>query len=90
MNKWQKKYCDEYYKGKEPKTQSGKQEFNLLGQIREVVVVKFPESNGKPARTEKYTVTEDDCDIPNGKISVFVLASNVRLWLAKGYEVTTK
>ena len=94
MNKWQKKYCDEYYDGKKPRTKSGKEEFELLGKVKEYVIVEFPgfnDTNGfKPAHTEEYKVTLDDCNIPNGKISVCVLASNLSLWISRGYNIRTK
>ena len=84
MNKWQKKYCDEYYNGKMPRSKQGKADMELLGQIKETVTVEFAN------RTETFTVTEDDCDIPNGKISVPVLVSNLNLWLSRGQKITTK
>lgn len=90
MNKWQKIYCDGLYNGKVPKTKRGKEEFELLGNIKSTVTVDFPERNDKPARTDTYIVTEDDCDIPNGKISVSVLASNLSFWSFNGYKVTSQ
>lgn len=84
MNKWQKKYCDEYYKGKMPRSKQGKADVELLGTIKDEVTVYFPD------RTETLVVTEDECDIPNGKISVLVLVSNLNLWLSRGLKVTTK
>lgn len=84
MNKWQKKYCDEYYNGKMPRSKQGKADMELLGQIKETVTVEFAN------RTETFVVTEDDCDIPNGKISVPVLVSNLNLWLFRGQKITTK
>lgn len=94
MNKWQKKYCDEYCGGKKPRSKSGLAEFNMLGNIKDYVIVNFPDFNGEngftPAHTETYKVTLDDCDIPNGKISVTVLASNLTLWASRGYTIQTK
>ena len=90
MNKWQEKYCEEYYDGKMPRSKQGKYEFELLGKIKDTVTVEFPEFNGKSAHAETYTVTEDDCNIPEGKISVCVLASNLTLWLSRGQKITTK
>ena len=94
MNNWQRVYCDTYYNGKMPRTAQGKADVALLGKIKSEVVVAFPDFEGvngfRPAHTETYTVTEKECDIPNGKISVSVLISNLNLWLSRGYKVTTK
>lgn len=84
MNKWQKKYCDKHYGGNLPRSKQGKEQLELLGAIKDTVTVEFPN------RTETYIVTEDDCDIPNGKISVSVLASNLVHWKLRGFKVTTK
>lgn len=90
MNRWQQKYCDEYNNGKLPRSKQGKADVELLGKIKNTVTVEFPEVPGvKTARTETYIVTEDDCDIPNGKISVSVLISNLNLWLSRGHKITT-
>lgn len=94
MNNWQKVYCDTYHNGKTPRSKTGKQDMELLGKIKSQVIVEFPDFTGAngfvPAHTDTYIVTEDDCDIPNGKISVSVLVSNVKLWLSRGYKVSTK
>ena len=90
MNRWQEVYCKELYGGKMPRSKRGKLEFELLGSIEDLVVVDFPERNGKPPHTETYEVTETDCDMPNGKVSVEVLASNLALWVSRGWKVTTK
>ena len=87
MNAWQEKYIEEYGK---PRSKVAKQELELLGKIKSIVAVDFPDFNGKPAHTEEFTVTIDDCDMPHGKISVRVLASNLVLWLSRGYKVTTR
>ena len=93
MNKWQKVYCDTYYNGKMPRSKSGKADVELLGKIKSKVIVDFPchnSTNGfEPARTETYIVTENECDMPNGMISVCVLISNLNLWLSRGYKVAT-
>ena len=90
MNKWQQVYCDTYYKGKMPRSKQGKADVELLGKIKSQVRVEFPEFNNEPARTETYIVTENECDIPNKKISVSVLVSNLNLWLSRGYKISTK
>ena len=94
MNKWQQKYCDEYYKGKMPRNKQGKADVELLGKIKDTVTVEFPDFNGAngyiPAHTDTYVVTEDDCNIPQGRISVVVLISNLNLWMSRGYKITTK
>ena len=84
MNKWQKVYCNKHYKGKVPTTKIGKEEFELLGSIKKTVTVELP------SETKTFLVTETECNIPEGKISVSVLASNLRVWKLKGYKVTTK
>ena len=33
--------------------------------------------------------TKDDCNMPEGLISVSVLASNLALWIGRGYKITT-
>ena len=84
MNQWQEIYCNEYYNGKKPRSKAGKSEYELLSVIKSCVVVEFPQNGSTPAHTETYTVTPDECDIPNGKISVCVLVSNsTRLVLSK-------
>lgn len=91
MNRWQQVYCDTYYDGKMPRSKNGKADIELLGKIKNSVTVEFPEVPGvKPARTETYVITENDCDIPHGKISVTVLISNLNLWLSKGQKIITK
>ena len=87
MNRWQKVYCDTYYKGKLPRSKQGKEDMRLLEQIKDTVTVEFPDFGSTTAHTETYVVTEDECDIPNGKISVTVLISNLNLWLFRGYKV---
>lgn len=84
MNRWQEVYCNEYHNGKMPRTKQGKSDVELLGKIKSQVRVEFPD------KTETLIVTEDDCDIPNGKISVSVLISNLNLWLSRGYKISTK
>lgn len=93
MNQWQKVYCEEYYKGKMPRSKQGKNDLELLGQMKSNVTIEFPDFHGangfKPAHTETYTITEYDCNMPNGIISVSVLISNLNLWLSRGYKVST-
>ena len=84
MNRWQEVYCNEYHNGKMPRTKQGKADVELLGKVKSQVRVEFPD------RTETLIVTENDCDIPNGKISVSVLISNLNLWLSRGYKISTK
>lgn len=94
LNKWQKVYCDTYYKGKFPQTKDGIYDIGLLSGIKNRVAVEHPDFNGihglVPAHTEILTVTENDCDIPNGKISVAVLIGNLRLWMSRGYKIYTQ
>ena len=86
MNKWQEQYVKEYGK---PHSKKSKQEFDMLGKMKTVVSVDFPEFNGKPAHKEVYTITIDECDMPHKKISVRALASNLTLWVSRGYKVYT-
>ena len=94
MNTWQKVYCDTYFGGKKPRSKRDKEVVELLGTVKEKITVKFPDFKGingfEPAHAETYVVTENECNMPEGKISVSALAGNLRLWLARGYEVTTK
>lgn len=93
MNKWQEVYVNTYYDGKKPRTKIGKEQFELLGLMKSKVIVHFPDFNGAngfiPAHTEEYIITEDDCDMPNGKISVSVLSGNLTLWKSRGYKIET-
>lgn len=93
MNKWQEKYCNEYYNGKIPRSKKGKEDYEFLGKIKSKVTVEFPEFNGAngiiPAHTDTYIVTENDCNIPEGKISVTILIGNLKLWMSRGYKITT-
>lgn len=93
MNQWQQVFCDTYYGGKQPKTKDGKRKLDLLGKVKTKITVEFPDFDGvrgfTPAHNETYTVTADDCNMPEGKISVSALASNLPFWLDRGYKVTT-
>lgn len=83
MNKWQKIYCETYYEGKMPRTKYGKWAMDILSQMGDKVIIHFPN------RTETYTITEYECDMPNGKISVRVLVANLELWISRGYKIET-
>lgn len=85
MNNWQKVYCDTYFNGKKPRTNQGKHDVELLGMVKSEVSVEFADGSKKI-----FVVTADDCDMPNGKISVRVLVSNLNLWLSRGYKVGTR
>lgn len=93
MNKWQQKYCDEYFNGKKPRSKRDKEAFELLGLMKDTVTIEFPGFNGAngyiPSHTETYVITEDDGNIPEGKISVTILASNLCLWTSRGYKIST-
>ena len=94
MNNWQQVYCETYYNGKTPRSKQGKADFELLGKVKSTITVEFPDFNGIngliPAHSETYIITKDNCDMPNGIISVDVLISNLNLWLSRGYKITTK
>ena len=93
MNEWQKHYVNELYDGKKPRSKRGKLELELLGKVREKITVHFPEfhspvkSQNSPAHNETYVVTFDECNMPEGKISVLALASNLSLWTERGYGI---
>ncbi len=91
MNKYQQEYLNIYYDGKKPRNKVGKEELELLGNIKgDKIRVHFPDFNGingfKPAHVEEYQIT-DKCDMPNGKISVEVLSRNLSLWTERGYQI---
>ena len=94
MNKWQEKYVTKCCGGRKPRSVNGKTELELLGKVKDFVIVDFPnrstEFGMKPACTERYLVTMSDCDLENGKISVSILANNLRVWLEHGYAVHTR
>ena len=91
MNRFQQKYCDTCYEGKKPKDKIGKLEFELLGNMKSNRIrvrhpaFSFPGFETSPERVEELVVNEE-CDIPNGKINVEVLASNLRFWLLESTE----
>ncbi len=91
MNRFQQKYCNTYYEGKEPKDKIGKLEFELLGNMKGNRIqvhhpaFSFPGFETSPERIEALVVDEK-CDIPNGKISVETLASSLRFWLVESTE----
>lgn len=94
MNQWQEAYCKMHHNGKMPRSKSEKESVELLGQIKSVVIVEFPERTGIngviPAHTEEYIVTENECNIPEGIISIDVLVSNLKLWLSRGQKIQTR
>ena len=94
LNQWQRVYCKTYFNGNLPNNKTGKHWFQVLGKIKSQVIVDKPDFNGingfVPAHTETYVVTENECDMPNGKFSVSVLAGNLDLWTSRGYKITTK
>lgn len=94
MNRWQKVYCDMYYDGKAPRDAQGKRDVKMLGAIKSKVKVDFPDFKGVngiiPAHTEVFEVTENESNMPKGKISVEVLVSNINLWQSRGYKIYTE
>ena len=89
LNRWQQYYVDTLYGGKKPRGNVSKQELEFLGKVKSTVRVYFPEAADAPAHFEDYVVTLDDCNIPEGKISVLVLASNFTLWRSRNYTIQT-
>ena len=89
MNKWQQVYWSIYGR---PESRASIEAVRLLGEVKDQITVHFPDFDGiggfKPAHTETYVITEQDCNMPAGKISVSVLAANIPLWIERGYEIT--
>lgn len=94
MNKWQKVYCDTYYDGKEPETKRGKRDMELLAKIKNKVIVTFPKIDKFPRfevdHIDTFIVTENDCDMSNGKISVMGLVENLEFWDSRFCIVETE
>jgi len=94
MNKWQEYYINKYHDGKMPRTKKGRRNVQMLEKIRSQVIVEFPDFHGAngfiPAHTETFVVTETDCNIPEGRISVTVLLSNLPLWASRECKISTK
>lgn len=92
-NKWQEYYADILYGGKMPSTKQGKEEYEFLGKVKDSVTVHFPEfhspilSQCHPAEIRTFKVSFDECNIPNGIISVLVLVSNLTFWTERGYQI---
>lgn len=85
MNKWQKKYVDIYYDGEIPADSEGRVAYDLLGKLRSEITVEF--QNGEK---ETYRIDLEECNIPEGVISVRILARNLVLWITRGLKITTK
>ena len=81
MNRFQEIYINLDCNGEVPDSQKEKTIYDVLGNIKENIIVHFPTKN------ETYQVTENDCDMPNGKISVRVLSRNIPLWTIREYEI---
>ena len=94
MNIWQKSFIDRFYNSKLPKDQIGILQFDLLGQIKDNVIVHMPAYEGVnghvDARDVIYEVYVDKCDMPNGIISATVLAGNLYRWNKLGYKIETE
>ena len=94
MNKWQQYYINKYHNGKMPRSKKGKIDMALLGKIKNQVIVAFPDNYGPDgfiaAHTETFLVTEKDCNIPGGTISVTALLNNIPHWIALECKITTK
>ena len=92
MNKWQKVYCDIYYDGKEPKTKRGEKRHGTS--CKNKVIVTFPKIDKFPRfevdHINTFIVTENDCDMPNGKISVIGLVENLEFWDSRFCIVKTE
>lgn len=91
LNKWQKHYINTLYEGKMPRSKCGKRQLELLGYVNESITVHFPDFNGihglVPAHEETYRVELDDCNMPEGVISVEALSGNLELWTDRGYAI---
>mgnify|MGYP003309420572 CR=1 FL=1 len=94
MNRWQEYYIKKYHNGKMPRTKKGKRNIQILEKIKSKVTVNFPDFYGEygfvPAHKETFVVTETDCNIPEGRISVTALLINLPLWVSMECKITTK
>ena len=85
MNKWQQIFIDQWYNGKVPQTKSGRRQVDLLGYMKKHVKVEY--GDGK---VEDLLITEDDVNIPEGKIDVIHLAQNLIFWVdVRGFKVSS-
>ena len=93
MNRWQKCFIERFYNGELPRDQMGRIQFELLGEVKDRVLVHMPAFDSVrghiPARVVEYEVYEDRCDMPNGIISASVLAGNLYRWSKRGYKIET-
>ncbi len=83
MNEWQKCFIDRFYKGEMPKDKMGLKEYELLGNVKDRVIVHLP------GKIVEYDVYADRCDMRHGIISASVLASNLYKWNSKGFKIET-
>jgi hypothetical protein len=67
LNEYQRHYVKEFCGGRRPRSATRKRDMELLGKVKDKVIIHFPDHN------ETYRVTLNDCDIPNGIISVEAL-----------------
>ena len=87
LTKYQMEYIDKVYDGKMPRDKAGKEELILLGNlVGDKICVHFPDFNGTPAHEKTFEIA-DEGDMPNGKISIDVLAGNLSLWVLRGYKI---
>lgn len=80
-NKWQKYYRETLCGGTFSAGGTAELEYTLLGKVGEKLTVHFPDGE------KTFKVTFDDCNIPNGIISVRILASNLRLWIRREHKI---
>lgn len=90
MNKWQKEYCKNYCKGKEPKKGDMKDDFDMLGQIKDEVTVTIPTDNGYPDIIKTYKVVGGESgNMLMDELDIIDLLNNLYFWFDKGYDVET-
>lgn len=93
LNKWQKFYVETYCGGKLPKRNAEVMDLLILDEVKDSVTVHFPEfkspiaSQCHPAEVRTFTVTFTENNMPEGRISVLCLLSNLKLWESRGYEI---
>lgn len=89
MNRWQVYYRDQIMKDFGRLNEVEREELELLGQLGDAVRVRIPAVVGHPEEVRTFVITYDENDYFHGKLSVFALVSNLRLWISRGGSVWT-
>ena len=92
-NKWQKHYRNTILDGRKPTSKISKEQYEILGKLKDTVTVHFPEfystieSQCHPAMVKTFTITFDDMNVPENRLSVQGAAANLALWTDRGYRI---